>query len=556
MKKSFKKKSWAALAVAVAMLSAAGCNAKSNTAANPSSGEASQTAGASSQSAPQDVTISLGRVVGSDNKFKNGETIEDNVHTRWAKEKFGIDFKVDWSVGTGEAYTTKLRLLLNSNGKLPDVFTLNDPTLENQVVDSGKVMDITEAFDQYASPRLKELYAQYPEIWNTVSYDGKHYGLPTFNANSSFSVLWIRQDWLDKLGLQAPKTIEDMDKVMDAFVNQDPDGNGKKDTIGLSLSLKKGVSAVKDTFMVSSDFLFGHTAVPTYWTEGADGKLQYGSIQPSVKQGLVKLSDWMKKGYLDKDAGAMDESKAAESFVQGKSGMVFGPTWMATWPFNADMKFDYKAVPIPAGIDGQMGFGSEPQSSVRFYFNKDFKHMDVLFQYLDAIMGPGFYDPSSEFANGWAEGYDYTMIDGKPVYDSDKIPGGFVDVKKYTIYGNDIQTPKKELEVMAKLGRGEAPETPYEKYFAARPKKWAEAAAVLETYLDKAAVYDQFTGPPTPTMAEKGELLRKMENETFLKIIYGQESPDSFDSFVSKWNSSGGEKITEEVNAWFDSVKK
>lgn len=556
MKRSFKKKSWAALAVAVAMLSAAGCNEKSNTATNPSSGEASQTAGASSPSAPQDVTISLGRVVGSDNKFKNGETIEDNVHTRWAKEKFGIDFKVDWSVGTGEAYTTKLRLLLNSNGKLPDVFTLSDPTLENQVVDSGKVMDITEAFDKYASPRLKELYAQYPEIWNTVSYDGKHYGLPTFNANSSFSVLWIRQDWLDKLGLQAPKTIEDMDKVMDAFVNQDPDGNGKKDTIGLSLSLKKGVSAVKDTFMVSSDFLFGHTAVPTYWTEGADGKLQYGSIQPSVKQGLVKLSDWMKKGYLDKDAGAMDESKAAESFVQGKSGMVFGPTWMATWPFNADMKFDYKAVPIPAGIDGQMGFGSEPQSSVRFYFNKDFKHMDALFKYLDAIMGPGFYDPSSEFANGWAEGYDYVMIDGKPVYDSDKIPGGFVDVKKYTIYGNDIQTPKKELEVMAKLGRGETPETPYEKYFAARPKKWAEAAAVLEPYLDQAAVYDQFTGPPTPTMAEKGELLRKMENETFLKIIYGQDSPDAFDSFVSKWNSSGGEQITKEVNEWYDSVKK
>ncbi|RED61890.1 extracellular solute-binding protein [Cohnella lupini] len=552
MKKRLAKHSLGALALAVAVLSAAGCSAKSN--ANQT--EPSSTSGASGDNSQQEVTVKLGRVVGSDNKFKNGETIEDNVHTRWAKEKFGIDFKVDWSVGTGEAYTTKLRLLMNSNGDLPDVFTLNDPTLENQVVDSGKVMDVTEAFDKYASPRLKELYAKYPEIWNTVSYEGKHYGLPTFNAISSFSVLWIRQDWLDKLGLQVPKTIEDMDKVMDAFVNQDPDGNGKKDTIGLSLSLKKGVSTVKDTFMVSSDFLFGHSAVPTYWTEGADGKLQYGSVQPTMKQGLAKLSEWMKKGYLDKDAGAMDESKAAESFVQGKSGMVFGPTWMPTFPFNADMKFDYIPVPVPAGIDGQIGFGSEPQSSVRFYFNKDFKHMDVLFQYLDAIMGPGLYDPSSEFANGWAEGYDYVMVDGKPVYDSDKIPGGFVDVKKYTIYGNDIQAPKKELEVMAKLGRGEAPETPYENYFAARPKKWAEAAAVLDTYLDQAAVFDKFTGPPTPTMAEKGELLRKMENEIFLKIIYGQESPDAFDSFVNKWKSSGGDQITKEVNEWYESVNQ
>ncbi|MCA0755852.1 extracellular solute-binding protein [Paenibacillus sp. N4] len=506
------------------------------------------------ESTKREAVITLGRVVGSDNKFKNGETIEDNVHTRWAKEKFGIDFKVDWSVGTGEAYDTRLRLLLNSNDKLPDVFTLNNPTLENQVVDSGKVMDIGEAFEEYASPRLKELYAQYPEIWNTVTYDGLHYGLPTFNAVSSFSVLWIRQDWLDQLGLKPPATVEEMETVMDAFVNKDPDGNGQKDTIGLSLSLKKGVTAVKDTYMVSSDFLFGQAAIPTYWTEAADGTLQYGSIQPTVKEGLVKLSEWMSKGYLDKDAGIMDEAKAAESFVQGKSGMVFGPTWMATYPFNQDMEFDYRPIPVPAGVDGKVGFGSEPQSSVRFYFNKDFKHMDAFFDYLDAIMGPGFYDPDSEFANGWAEGYDYVMVDGEPVYEQDKIPGGWIDVKKYSIYGNDIQTPKKELEVMAKLGRGETPETPYEKYFSARPKKWAEAAAVLETYLDDAAVFDRYTGPPTATMVQKGELLRRMENEMFMEIIYGQTSPDAFDAFVEKWKSSGGDEITKEVNDWYQAV--
>jgi len=536
------RKTTLAVVAGVLLLSAVGCSQTETNKPEPEGGN-------------REATITLGRVVGADNKFKNGETIEDNVHTRWAKEKFGINFKVDWSVGTGEAYETRLRLLLNSNDKLPDVFTLSNPTLENQVVDSGKVMDIGEAFEQYASPRLKELYAQYPEIWNTVSYDGRYYGLPTFNAVSSFSVLWIRQDWLDALDMEPPKTLEEMESVMEAFVNRDPDGNGQKDTIGLSLSLKKGVTAVKDTYMVSGDFLFGQAGIPTYWNEGADGTLQYGSIQPTVKEGLITLNEWMSKGYLDKDAGIMDEAKAAESFVQGKSGMVFGPTWMATYPFNPEMKFDYRPIPVPAGIDGKMGFGSEPQSSVRFYFNKDFKHMDAFFEYLDAIMGPGFYDPDSELANGWAEGYDYVMVDGEPVYEQDQIPGGWIDVKKYSIYGNDIQTPKKELEVMAKLGRGETPETPYEKYFSARPKKWAEAAAVLETYLDDAAVFDAYTGPPTPTMAQKGELLRKMENETFMEIIYGQQSPDAFDAFVDKWKTSGGEEITREVNEWYAAVK-
>ncbi|MNH33226.1 hypothetical protein D3C78_778740 [compost metagenome] len=55
-------------------------------------------------------------------------------------------------------------------------------------------------------------------------------------------------------------------------------------------------------------------------------------------------------------------------------------------------------------------------------------------------------------------------------------------------------------------------------------------------------------------MAQKGELLRKMEDETFLKIIYGQDSADAFDSFVEKWKSSGGNDITREVNEWYQAV--
>lgn len=45
-----------------------------------------------------------------------------------------------------------------------------------------------------------------------------------------------------------------------------------------------------------------------------------------------------------------------------------------------------------------------------------------------------------------------------------------------------------------------------------------------------------------------------MESEAFLKIIYGQESPDSFDSFVEKWKSSGGDDITKEVNEWYQAL--
>jgi putative aldouronate transport system substrate-binding protein len=62
-------------------------------------------------------------------------------------------------------------------------------------------------------------------------------------------------------------------------------------------------------------------------------------------------------------------------------------------------------------------------------------------------------------------------------------------------------------------------------------------------------------GAPTETMKSKWDILWQAELETFSKIIYGQIGLDEFDNFVEKWKQNGGEKVTEEVNAWYDSVK-
>lgn len=49
--------------------------------------------------------------------------------------------------------------------------------------------------------------------------------------------MWIRQDWLDNLGLEVPRTWDELAAVAEAFVTQDPDGNGEDDTIGILLDL-------------------------------------------------------------------------------------------------------------------------------------------------------------------------------------------------------------------------------------------------------------------------------------------------------------------------------
>lgn len=61
--------------------------------------------------------------------------------------------------------------------------------------------------------------------------------IPSLESSIERSMyIWIRTDWLEKLGLQPPKTMEDVLTISAAFVEKEPDGNGKKDTFGLGIS--------------------------------------------------------------------------------------------------------------------------------------------------------------------------------------------------------------------------------------------------------------------------------------------------------------------------------
>jgi len=543
-------------ALAVLLSACAGSGEPGGTPSKEASSEPSPSLAVSAE--PEGpITITTVEEIVASMVFKNGETAENNWHTRWAREKHGIDFKYLWTASSqNNAYNTKLRLSLTANEPLPDTFFVYDRVLASELIDAGKLLDITEAFEKYASPRIKELYAEYPQVWYPVTKEGKRYGLPVLSAGDvQDTVMFIRQDWLEKLGLQPPKTIEQFETVMEAFVHRDPDGNGKKDTIGMSAGLKDNVFSV----IGDASWLFGSygNAIPGQWNKTDGGTLQYGSIQPNAKQALVKYSEWMKKGYLDKEAALMDGGKAAEAFNAGKSGIYFGAFWNVGWPLG-DVKKNVpgavvKAFPLPAGPNGQIARKATQLFDGILLFRKDFKHMDAIMKYYDALYGFGFSEETDELRFGFAEGYDYAMENGEPVYDESKIPGGKIEAKKVILSNDEPSIPFKQSKVYYDLHNGKAPETAFEKYLYGLGGEVHQAGAVNYEMLPYSQP-EQFIGAPTKTMKNRDEFLRKLENETFTKIIYGDASPDSFDEFVRKWKSSGGDEITKEVNDWYQSV--
>ncbi|WP_168123791.1 extracellular solute-binding protein [Paenibacillus sp. HB172176] len=501
--------------------------------------------------------------------FKSGESIEDNVHTRLIKERLGIDIKYDWVVtNTNDAYKTKLRLMLSSGEKMPDVVVYRgDMETVNMLIDSGQFMPVGDLVDQYANETYKEGLALDPAIWLPITRDGDKMALPILDyAYNGDQVMWIRQDWLDKVNMQAPKTLSELEAVMDAFVNEDPDGDGKKDTIGLATGFKHGFN----NWMTDIGFVFGaYGTMPGQWNLNAEGKLEHGSVDPAAKEALAKLKEWMDKGYISQDSALYDESTGSELFTKGEAGIMFGPNWLPAWPFpdllNNVPGASYMPYPVPSGDDGTIGSaGGNPPSNGYIFVNKNSEHPEAILHYYNWFFeNTANPQPGSEFENGFAEGYDYALLpDGSLTADIAKYPELFPGLKDqtapplyYALTYEGARIPTLYADTHVKLSSGEAPVTPYEKQeFNTRTK---ENSLAMKIVLDQKDIRKKnyYMGPLTETMQSKNELLNKLLNETFSKIIYGQQPLDSFDTMVSNWMKSGGEQITKEVNEWYDKAK-
>lgn len=532
-----------------------GCNSGATKEAAPSTPSTALTMKDGKYDPP--VTISYLRPWGPDVKFKSGEDQDNNVQTKWAKDTLGIDLKNQWiSPSTNNAFETKLRLSLASNAEMPDIISYRGEfNLVRELIETGKFVDAGELFDKYASDTWKAAMDEDPSVWYPYMQDGKRIGIPILDYSyNGDPVMWIREDWMKKLNLKAPETLADLERIMDAFTNQDPDGNGKKDTYGLTIGFKNWLN----TWMSDAGWIFGaYGTMPNQWNLTADGKLEYGSVNPGTKQALATLHDWMQKGYIPEEAGVYDETKASEEFTAGKAGIVVGPHWMPSWPLEDvkknNPKAEYKAYPIPSGPDGKAGRHGTSNGNGVVLINKDMKNPEAFFTYQNYLFDH-YANPKAGdvFENGFAEGYDWAMKDGKPTTDA-SATGGYAP-EKYTLTFDGARIPSLSMATLAKLASGEEATTPFEKKIKSGvPQPMIDAAKIVLDQKD-IAMNQMFTGAPTMTMQMNNDILSKMEKDTFSQIIYGKAPVDAFDKFVENWNASGGEQITKEVNEWYQSV--
>ncbi len=505
----------------------------------------------------EEITLTTVRGLDPSVEFKWEETIEENVHTKWAKERLGINLDYLWTTTTqNNAFDTRLRLALSANEPIADIVPVRDITLANDLIDSGRFMRVDELFESYASDAYKAAIEEDPTMWYPFAREDGAYAIPIpdYSWNND-TILYIREDWMENLGLDAPETLEDIESIMEAFVNEDPNGTGQDDTYGLAVGFNESFNYN----MANASWIFGaFGTIPEQWNVAEDGTLQYGSVHPGAKNALAKLNSWMEKGYIHQEAGLHDEMRAVELFTSGRAGIIAGPYWMDRFPlsdvYENDPGAQFKAYRVPAGPDGQIGRKGTLNFSGAVLINKDIEHPEAFFLYQNYLFDHfAFPEEGSEFEYLFAEGYDYVLDeDGNPT--TENIPDGRVTPQKYTLTFEGARVPSSLMEAYGHLATGAEPANPFElrSSLIADEQRLQGASVNLESR--DISMIDQFVGAPTPTMVSRGDYLNTQELEAFTRIIYGELPIDEFDSLVENWESSGGADITTEVNEWYETV--
>ncbi len=485
------------------------------------------------------------------------DVVTNNIWFNAYKNDLGINVSYNWTV-PGAQFEQKMNVAISAND-LPDIIPANQRQLK-LLVDSGVALDLTKIFQDYASPFTMEMM----QADNNVSieqatFDGKLMAIPQVSGNRDHSnMLWIRNDWLKNLNLQAPRTMDDVFKIAEAFTKDDPDQNGKDDTYGLALQkglIEQGWADISG-FMESYHAYIGTNA----WIKDSSGKLVYGGIQPEVKTALTKLAEMYKAGQIDKEFSIKDGSKVAESVVGGRVGMIYGQHFLAFYPFqdckNKDPKSDWMPYPL-VSIDEKPVMTMVNGSAGLFYVvNKEMKNPEAavkLYNYYyakDPALS-GDFDPKfhgTGIGQGSEPGENYFWAVVQTWYPMQNL---FIhqQVKKYFETKDEALLQnywiKDNVEQNKKYLAGD------NKFYSAFAWSGTNGAESIIDYYDQNGLMLQnaYIKADTDSMTQKGATLKQTRDEIFTKIIMGIAPVSDFDKYVEQWHKLGGDDITDEVNA-------
>ncbi|WP_339314868.1 extracellular solute-binding protein [Paenibacillus sp. FSL R10-2734] len=524
-----KKISNAFLAAGIVASMLAGCSSGNNTTNNTggntaASPDVSPTATEEVKEAkPVEITWGI--------HFQAAGVVNDSPVQKYLEEKFNVKIKpvkvTDASVASGE---------------VPDIFMLGDPSNVVAYQNQGVLMSIDPNMLKEKMPEYSADIAEKSKLFQTVTIDDQLWGIPMFIDLKpyDFTMLW-RKDWLDKVGItKTPETLDEFEKAVYAFAEKDPDGNGKKDTYGLT-------GTATSTWSSGFYSIFGAFGVePTMWME-RNGEIINGSIMPETKEAVAKLRQWFADGVIDPEFITDTQDSYRKKLYNNRIGVIEEQISKAALPTSSTIKEMQSLNPgaelvISNNPEGPGGAGTWDwgiKSNFVVIGSKVKDQPEKLEKLFEILRAQSSDEETINMTNLGIKGTQWDFEAAGATSGATKFLPGF-----------EKQEQRDQLGIRL-FSLGNITTQAYrEKY--SNP----EVNEAIKKYSSAPNWTDALLFSALPSDGKYKTDLTALMQKYFAQIITGELPLDDFDKFVTEWKAKGGDELTKEANEMYQAQFK
>lgn len=504
---------------------------------------------------PEQLTYTLGKLSGANNSnLPDGETYENNAYTRLLNERLNVQNQ-DVFEAMDEQYTDSVTMVIAQND-LPDVMIVEDLDELQYLVDNDMIADLTDSYNNCMSDTIKNIYGSYGrDILDVVTFGGKIMAIPETNISDGPNLIWLRKDWMDALGLSAPRTLSDVEEIIRQFKEKDPGHNGAGNTVGLvcDTSLCGGCGYSSEYTL---DIIFAaYGAFPKQWIYDEDGNVVYGSVQPEAKEALAHIHELYKEGILDQDFLMRTSSNLIELIVDGQCGSFFGPWWAPNNPLmqavEQNKDAEWQPYLIATEESGLTSYHTQNPSGKYIVVRKGYEYPEIACKIVSVLFDYLRYNDrdNQEIVDYYKENVDPTARPFAINVDYNNALQICYGELNHVFAGDKSADDLNVLE----YSYYEACESYLKDVENASAEDWAAYASRITACKilndGRTNKVESLYFGETETMVTDWWSLENLESDTYLKIVTGESALDEFDRFVENWYQNGGETITKEVRA-------
>ena len=446
---------------------------------------------------------------------------------------------------------TALNARLNTgmaSADLPDVMIVSKDMFY-VLAENGVLQDLSAAWEGYAQKNLiGKAIAAWDGCLETGMWEGELLGFPILtNSFNSSQVLWIRQDWLDKVGMEAPKTIDEMLAVAKAFMDA---GLGGDNTYAWG--------SKSDPFSpIFAAYGVPFRATKNTWIEQPDGSYVFAGVNTEpVKEALLAMQEMYKAGYLSKDIAVADTKVITEDMANSRIGMVFGEGWLGATDIKTSNvnipEADWVAVRIPTKTGEDMDQWTNATIGEFVVVNAEAKNPEAIFKMMELELHM-YYEANAEESAKY-----YLAADGYPVWDFRIFRNTGYPTQDFMRMEECLAGKAAGLTEVSsfsnanyqRLLQGEAGQRDQVGF----GRVMTQAYPVLDALNKAGHLIPDYAGPTTENMTLYLSNINEALVSAMYKVVMGEDI-SVYEKAVEQWYATGGQAITEEVNAYYAANK-